>query len=125
MIAKNSEYLSSASQSLYELNTDDIERQKCRAREDYYRLQNMMVREQMFLRDENEKLTVENVKLGEKNGELEEKNGELEEKNGELEARNDKLTEENRELKAALLARESALVDEIEMLRRKLEQTGS
>ena len=118
MIAKNSEYLSSASQSLYELNTDDIERQKCRAREDYYRLQNMMVREQMFLRDENEKLTVENVKLGEKNGELEEKNG-------ELEARNDKLTEENRELKAALLARESALVDEIEMLRRKLEQTGS
>ena len=40
MISKNNNYLSEASQALYELNADEITRQKCRAREEYYRTQN-------------------------------------------------------------------------------------
>lgn len=40
MISNNNTYLSEASQALYELNADEITRQKCRAREEYYRTQN-------------------------------------------------------------------------------------
>ena len=40
MISKNNNYLSEASQALYELNADEITRQKCRAREEYYRTEN-------------------------------------------------------------------------------------
>lgn len=39
MITKNNSVLSSASQSLYEMNADDIIRQKCRAREDYIKVE--------------------------------------------------------------------------------------
>lgn len=39
MITKNNPILSSASQSLYELNADDIIREKCRAREDYIKVE--------------------------------------------------------------------------------------
>lgn len=37
MIAQNDSFLSAASQSLYESNADEIIRQKCRAREEYYK----------------------------------------------------------------------------------------
>ncbi len=65
MIAKKSEYLAEASQMLYELNADDIERQKCRAREDYYRLQDMMQKEKEKVIREKEKLVRENKELRE------------------------------------------------------------
>lgn len=37
MIAQNDSFLSAASQALYESNADEIIRQKCRAREEYYK----------------------------------------------------------------------------------------
>lgn len=39
MISKNDKFLSSASQSLYESNADEIIRQKCRAREEYCKVE--------------------------------------------------------------------------------------
>lgn len=40
MIAKKNEELREATETLYHMNSDDIVRQQCRAREDFYRLQN-------------------------------------------------------------------------------------
>lgn len=39
MIAKNDSFLSAASQSIYESNADELTRQKCRAREEYCKLE--------------------------------------------------------------------------------------
>jgi len=39
MIAERSKYMSEAVQAMYELNADEIMRQRCLAREDYYRMQ--------------------------------------------------------------------------------------
>lgn len=39
MIAQNDSFLSAALQSMYESNADEITRQKCRAREEYCKLE--------------------------------------------------------------------------------------
>lgn len=67
MIAKNNDFLSSASQSLYESNADDIIRQKCRAREEYCKLE----RAAQKFDDENKALKQE---LDEKNSVIAEQN---------------------------------------------------
>lgn len=64
MIAKKSEELQEATETLYNMNSDDIVRQQCRAREDYYRLQNTINRKMEELTSENERLK----KLLEENG---------------------------------------------------------
>ena len=40
MLAQQNEYMKEAAESIYELNADELTRKRCRAREDYYRLQN-------------------------------------------------------------------------------------
>lgn len=76
MIAQNDSFLSSASQSLYESNADELTRQRCRAREDYYRVERSLA----------------NLKV--KNQALEEK---IDSMDKEL-AKKDKLLEESRKL---------------------------
>lgn len=56
MISEKNENLREASETLYQLNADDITRQKCRAREDYYRMQRKTDRIIETLTAENESL---------------------------------------------------------------------
>ena len=52
-----------ASATLYKLNADEIIRQQCRAREDYYQLENTHIRSIKMLEDE---LAEKNASLAEK-----------------------------------------------------------
>ena len=59
MIAKNSQVLTEASKALYQLNADEIMRQRCRAREDFIPHKNAMKRQ-------NQELIAENAALNTK-----------------------------------------------------------
>lgn len=59
MIAKKNEELHEASEALYNMNANDIIRQQCRARADFYRLQNTINRRMEELISEKDKLTSE------------------------------------------------------------------
>ena len=63
MLAKKSKTMEEASKALYELNADEITRQKCRARDDYYRLQNTINKKMEELTEENQSLTAKNQNL--------------------------------------------------------------
>lgn len=63
MIAKNNEYLSEASQTLYEMNADEIIQEKCYARLRYTQQQNSMNRKMNELTAENERLTARIAEL--------------------------------------------------------------
>ena len=56
MIAEQNKSISEASQTLYELNADEIELQKCYAREEYYRRKRTYERDMALLKAENEEL---------------------------------------------------------------------
>lgn len=79
MITKNDSVLSSASQSLYELNADEILRQKCLAREDYNKTEQAL-----------QKFSVENKllkqELAKKDAALVEKDAALVEKDARIKA---------------------------------------
>ena len=70
MLAKKSKTMEEASKALYELNADEITRQKCRARDDYYRLQNTINKKMEDLTEENQSLTAEKESLTAKNQNL-------------------------------------------------------
>lgn len=70
MLAKKSKTMEEASRALYELNADEITRQKCRARDDYYRLQNTINKKMEELTEENQSLTAEKESLTAKNQNL-------------------------------------------------------
>ncbi|MBR1391403.1 MAG: hypothetical protein IJ567_08190, partial [Lachnospiraceae bacterium] len=52
MISENDTSLQSASATLYKLNADELVREQCRAREDYYRLMNTHKHKMQLLEDE-------------------------------------------------------------------------
>jgi predicted transposase/invertase (TIGR01784 family) len=70
MIAKNDTAFLEASKTLYSLNADETIRAKCRAREDYERLQNTKNNIMNKLTEENRSLTAEKKKLSSENEEL-------------------------------------------------------
>ena len=63
MIAKKNDDIREASETLYTLNADEMVRQQCQARADYYRLQNSINRKMDELTSENKELTSENERL--------------------------------------------------------------
>lgn len=63
MITKKNEYLQEASDTLYTLNADDMIRQQCQARADFYRMQNAIDKKMNELSSELHKATSENQKL--------------------------------------------------------------
>lgn len=77
MIVKNNDFLSSASQSLYESNADDIIRQKCRAREEYCKLERAA---QKF----DDKNKASKQELDEKNSVIAEQDSVIAEKESEI-----------------------------------------
>ena len=59
MIANNSQVLTEASKALYQLNADEIVRQRCRAREDFILHENAMKRQNQELLAKVDALTSE------------------------------------------------------------------
>lgn len=67
MLAKNNEFIASASQSLYESNVDEITREKCRARENYICLERTLAEQEKRLAEQEAELAdkdkiIENLK---------------------------------------------------------------
>lgn len=60
MIAKNSQVLTEASKALYQLNADEIMRQRCRAREDFILYENAITQQNQTLAAEKKTLTAKN-----------------------------------------------------------------
>lgn len=121
MLTKQDEYLSEAAQALFELNADELTRQRCRAREDYMRLHNTIDREfaakEALLAEkekalaENEKALAENEKaLAENEKALTEKEKALAENKEVLKAQAQTIAEQNAEIARlkALLAEKSS-----------------
>ena len=63
MTAKNDEYLMEATKTLYNLNADDMGRQRCQARMDAELQEQYLLKKIDTLTTENDKLTADNDKL--------------------------------------------------------------
>lgn len=63
MTAKNDEYLMEATKTLYNLNADDMVRQRCQARMDAELQEQYLLKKIDTLTTENDKLTADNDKL--------------------------------------------------------------
>lgn len=63
MIAKNNEYLSEASQTLYEMNADKAIREQCLYRQEREKREYLMKMRMQELTEENEKFVEENARL--------------------------------------------------------------
>ena len=75
MIAENNEYMTEATQALYEYNADYVIRQKCEAREEYERRQRTLHKK---LSDAQEKIQEQEENLREKDKLLKEQENEIE-----------------------------------------------
>jgi len=85
MIAKNNEYMTEATQALYEYNADYVIRQKCEAREEYERRQRTLHKK---LSDAQEKIQEQEESLREKDKLLKEQENEIERLKALLELQN-------------------------------------
>ena len=83
MTAKNDEYLMEATKTLYNLNADDMVRQRCQARMDAELQEQYLLKKIDALTTDNDKLTADNDKLTADNAA----------KDAEIEARKRKLAE--------------------------------
>ena len=63
MTAKNDEYLMEATKTLYNLNADDMVRQRCQARMDAELQEQYLLKKIATLTADNDKLTADNDKL--------------------------------------------------------------
>ena len=66
MLAKNNEFIASASQSLYESNADEITREKCRARENYICLERTLAEQENRLAEQEAALATKDAALADK-----------------------------------------------------------
>lgn len=82
MIAENNEYMTEATQALYEYNADYVIRQKCEAREEYERRQRTLHKK---LSDAQEKIQEQEESLREKDSKLQEQDKLLKEQENEIE----------------------------------------
>ena len=73
MLAKNNEFIASASQSLYESNADEITREKCRARENYICLERTLAEQEKRLAEQEAELTNKTAALAEQKAALADK----------------------------------------------------
>jgi predicted transposase/invertase (TIGR01784 family) len=104
MIAEKDENLLEATETLYSFNSDETIRAQCRARADYYRLQNTI------------KLTIEELTTDKKR--LAQENDRLSSEIDRISSENDKLSSENNTLSSEI----DKLSSEIESLKKLLEE---
>ena len=95
MIAKKNEILEEASASLYKMNANEAIRERCQAREDYYRIQNSILSkletvtvEKEQLESEKNTLLKENIKkdeiIADKDAEIADKDAKIADKDAEI-----------------------------------------
>lgn len=92
MAAKNNDIFTSASETLYRLNADELIREQCQAREDYERHERTVKKR---LAEQAEMLEKQSAQLEEKDAQLEEQNKKLKEKDSQLELFKKLLKENN------------------------------
>ncbi|MBO6014955.1 MAG: hypothetical protein J6P60_00005, partial [Lachnospiraceae bacterium] len=102
MIAKENEAFTQAAETIYQLSAEEEIRQRCQAREDYYRRQNGYKQKIEDLTAENESLTTENESLTTENESLTAEVKDLSSENESLSAQNNSLSAENERLLALL-----------------------
>lgn len=90
MTAKNDEYLMEATKTLYNLNADDMVRQRCQARMDAELQEQYLLKKIDTLTTNNDKLTADNDKLSADNDKLSADNSA---KDAEIKALKKKLAE--------------------------------
>ena len=90
MTAKNDEYLMEVTKTLYNLNADDMVRQRCQARMDAELQEQYLLKKIYALTTDNDKLTAHNDKLAADNDKLTADNAA---KDAEIEALKRKLAE--------------------------------
>ena len=90
MTAQNDEYLMEATKTLYNLNADDMVRQRCQARMDAELQEQYLLKKIDALTTDNDKLTAHNDKLAADNDKLTADNAA---KDAEIEALKRKLAE--------------------------------
>ena len=113
MIAEGNEYLMQATQELYECNTDELIRQQCYAREEYYKYQRTIDK---ALKD----TTAERDRLAEEKDQLVTENNQLTTANNQLTTENNQLTTKNAEALKKIQEQKNALQDkDNEILRLK------
>ena len=99
MIASDNQYLSEATQVLYEYNADKIIRQKCQAREEnerYERMVNKIMQEQAdALAEKDATISEQNVALAQKDAKIADQNATILAKDAELTAKDAELAEKD------------------------------
>ena len=83
-MAEGNEYLAQATQALYECNSDEIIRQQCRAREEYYRYQRTIDKALKDTTAERDRLATENKQLTSEVNQLATENNQLATENNQL-----------------------------------------
>ena len=97
MLAAQNEYLEEATKELYKCNSDEIIRQQCRAREEYYRRQRTREKALKDANEERDRLAEENKQLATENEQLATKNEQLATKNEQLATEKEQLAIEREE----------------------------
>ena len=87
MLAAQNEYLEEATKELYKCNSDEIIRQQCRAREEYYRRQRTMEKALKDASEERDRLAEENKQLATEKEQLATEKEQLSTKNEQLAAK--------------------------------------
>lgn len=111
MIAEKNECMQEATETLYMLNADDLIREQCLARQDYYRTQYAYNK---LLREQTEELQAKDKQLKSKDRELESKDRELQAKDKELQSKDKELQSKDKELhdlSEALKDKDNALAE--------------
>ena len=98
MVTEGNEYMTQATQELYECNADELIRQQCRAREEYYKYQRALEK----TTEERDRLASENNQLVSENNQLVSENNQLVSENKKAQATLKAQTEEIQRLKALL-----------------------
>ena len=94
MIAEGNETLMQATQALFECNTDELIRQQCYAREEYYKYQRTIDKALKDTAAERDQLAEEKKQLAEEKEQLAEEKEQLAEEKEQLLTRNTQLTKQ-------------------------------
>ena len=116
MIAEGNEYLMQATQELYECNADELIRQQCRAREEYYKYQRTIEKALKDTAAERDRLAAEKAEaletIQKQQNDLQEKDNALKEKDVALKVKDDALkaqADEILHLQALLAEKKSSI----------------
>ena len=98
MIAQRDEYMAEAAETMYELSADEAIRQRCLARQDYYRTQNTYKKAIADLTAENKRITEEKERITEEKERITLENKRITGEKERITLENKRITEENKRI---------------------------